>query len=111
MKNKCHICGKEYNYCPSCGERGTWKAQACSPEHYQVIQIFRDYREGVTNAKEATERFNYIGINADSNLDYLEEVSRDIKAIIAKGTPKKVSKPKNNKSDESADKSEIDTDE
>lgn len=89
----CQICGKGYNYCHTCGEKGNWRAYACSPECWQIAIILTDYRESVINAKEATQQFERIGITADSNLSvYLEGVGRDIKNIITKGTPKKTTK-------------------
>jgi hypothetical protein len=90
LKNNCQICGKEYECCPDCHKRGNWRSIVCSPEHYQIVQILRDYREGVLTAQEATEHFALIGITADSELRLLDAVSRDIKKIIATGTPKRV---------------------
>ena len=94
MKRSCWICGEEYDYCPNCNDIGSWRIKACTPEHYQVIQIFNDYHAKVINAKEAIELFANIGITADSELNFLPEVAAETKDIIAKGTPKKVSKPK-----------------
>lgn len=67
---------------------------ACSHEHYQVLTIIREYREGIINAKEATVMFANIGITADTKLDYLSEITSKVKSIIAEGTPKRVAKKK-----------------
>ena len=104
MKNNCQICGKEYDCCPDCLKRGNWRSIVCSPDHYQIVQILREYREGILSAKECVERFEFIGINSDSELNYIDAVNNKIKRIIAEGTPKRTSKNKNNKSDETADK-------
>ena len=93
-KTTCQICGKEYDYCPNCDKVKNWRRYACTPEHYQIVMILTEYREGVIDAKEATECFANIGITANSELDLLDAVTRDIKAIIEKGTPKRVPKPK-----------------
>lgn len=103
MKRNCWICGKEYEYCPSCEARGTWKSKACSPEHYQLIQISRDYNEKVIDEKEAAQLYANIGITADSDMNFLPAVAAQIKDIIAKGTPKKVSKPKSKIKSENID--------
>ena len=94
MKNNCWICGKEYEACVTCNKINGWKKYTCTPEHYQIHQIITENRAGILTDKEATELFANIGITADSELDILESVTRDVKAIIAKGTPKRVSKPK-----------------
>ena len=73
---------------------GSWRAKACCPDHFQIVELFTEIREKVIDAKEAVQLFANIGITADSKLDYLPEVTEQIKNIIASGTPKKVSKPK-----------------
>ena len=108
MKRQCWICGREYEYCHNCDKTGNWRAQACSPEHYQVVQINREYREGIINAVEATQLYANIGITANSKLNYLPAVEATIKGIIKEGIPKKVSKPKSKieKSEEDEESSE-----
>ena len=52
--------------------------------------ILTDYREGVINDKEATRRFNDLGITIKSDFSvYLDAVARDIQKILKKGTVKK----------------------
>lgn len=93
INTHCQICDKGYHYCNTCGERGNWRAYACSPECWQITLILTDYREGIINAKEATQQFEHIGITINSDLSaYLEGVGRDIKNIITNGTPKKSNK-------------------
>lgn len=94
MKNTCSICGKEYDYCFNCKNSNNWRRFTCTSDHYCIRQIIVDYREGIINAEKATELFAKEGITANSELNLLEAITRDIKAIIAKGTPKKISKPK-----------------
>lgn len=95
MKTNCWICGKEYNYCPNCEEYGSWRATACTSEHYQIHEVITEFREKVIDEKEATQLLSNIGITADSDLNnLLPSITAWIKDIIAKGTPKKVSKPK-----------------
>ena len=108
MKNNCQICGKEYDCCPDCLRRGTWKAITCCPEHYQIHHILREYREDILTAKEATERLADCGITDGMELNLLESVERDVKIIISKGSPKRVSKIKN-KSEDKVDKPEEQT--
>lgn len=94
MKNNCWICGKEYDACTTCNNINGWRKYACTPEHYQIHQIIIENREGIISDKEATECLASYGITANSELNLLEGVTRDIKAIIARGTPKRTSKPK-----------------
>lgn len=100
MKNKCWICGKEYDACLNCKDMNGWRRTACSPEHYQINQIIRETKEGIISDKEATELFANIGITADSELELLPEITRRIKIIIANGTPKRITKPKNKSNEE-----------
>lgn len=103
MKNNCWICGKEYDACLNCNKTNGWKRFACSEEHYQIHQILSEYREGIINPKEATEMFEHLDIKADTELNLLEAITTDIKAIIAKGTPKSVPKPKSKSVDKDVD--------
>ena len=87
---------------------GSWRAKACCSEHFQLVEIFTEVREGIINAKEATQLLANIGITADSELNYLPAVEDAIKGIIKEGTLKKVSKPKSKieKSEEDEESSE-----
>jgi hypothetical protein len=109
LKTNCWICGKEYNYCPNCEEYGSWRATACTSEHYQIHEVITEFREKVIDEKEATQLLSNIGITADSDLNnLLPSITASIKDIIAKGTPKKVSKQKSKieKSEEDEESSE-----
>lgn len=92
MKTNCQICGKEYEYCMNCKNTNNWRRYACCPEHYQIVQILTEHREGVIDDKEASMFLANIGADADDNL--LEAVSRDVKAIVKRGSSKKASKSK-----------------
>lgn len=83
----CWICGTEYKYCEKCDPLHSWKSVACTPNHYQVVMIIDEHRDGVITSKEATEKFKNIGITLDSDFsEYLPEVAIHIKTIISKGT-------------------------
>ena len=91
MKTNCWICGKEYNYCPNCEEYGSWRATACTSEHYQIHEVITEFREKVIDEKEATQLLSNIGITADSDLNnLLPSITAWIKDIIAKGTPEQI---------------------
>lgn len=91
----CWICGSEYKYCEKCDPLHSWKTMACTRSHYQIVMIIDEYRNGVINVKEATEKFKNIGITLDSNFsEYLPEVAELIKKIISEGTIITVNKPK-----------------
>lgn len=80
---ECWICGKTYNYCPKCEKVGSWRAIACSPEHFQIDTIIREYREGIITKNEAVSLFDNIGINNKYDFkNILPSVVNDIKKII-----------------------------
>lgn len=90
LNTACQICGKKYHYCKDCRKYDNWRRIADTPEHYQIAMILTDYREGVTNDVETTQRFNDMNITLTSDLSlYLDAVARDIKKILEKGTVKK----------------------
>lgn len=97
--NNCRICDKKYNYCPHCKRYESWKAYACSPEHYQIHLIIDELNEGIINKLEAKTKFDNIGLNENYNFDeFLPEIAKVIKTIISfeekptKTTRKKVVK-------------------
>lgn len=94
--NNCRICDKQYNYCPHCKRYESWKAYACSPEHYQIHLIIDELNEGIINKLEAKTKFNNIGINENYNFDeFLPEITEVIKAIILfEEKPKKTTRKK-----------------
>lgn len=79
----CWICGKEYKCCPKCKDYVSWKSIACTPKHYQVAMILREYDNKLINEQEAKDLFNNIGIKSSSDcVGYLEAVTEKIKGII-----------------------------
>lgn len=91
----CPICGAKYNRCSLCSQFKAWKAIADRYEHYQIAMVLTEYREGITDAKQATEHFENIGITSNSDFSvYLEAVARDMKKIIDEGSKQKSKKNK-----------------
>ena len=85
---KCKICGEMYYYCPNCANTSARRLHACSPEHYQIHHLLSDYRAKVYTQEQAIEKFEKLGITADSNLDvYLPEVAEFIKKILTVEQP------------------------
>lgn len=92
---RCWICGTEYKYCEKCDPLHSWKTMACTRNHYQIVMILDEYRNGVISAKEATEKFKNVGITFNSNFsEYLPEIAKLIKKIISDGTVVTVNKSK-----------------
>jgi hypothetical protein len=83
----CAICGKEYNYCPSCEQHKGYRYYADTPECFQVFLILQDIREGIINETEAVERFNHIGITLDYDFtQMISSVATDVKRILGGGS-------------------------
>lgn len=90
LNSTCQICGTKYHYCGDCRKHSNWRRIVDTPEHYQIVMILTDYREGVINDIEAARRFNDLGVTIKSDFSvYLEAVARDIQMILKKGTVKK----------------------
>lgn len=94
--NNCRICDKKYNYCPHCRRYESWKAYACSPEHYQIHLIIDELNEDIINKLEAKTKFQNIGIDENYNFDeFLPEIAEVIKTIISfEEKPKKTTRKK-----------------
>lgn len=81
---KCKICGGKYNYCPNCAGTNAWRFYADTHEHYQIHLILNNFKAGVYTKAQACEKFEELGITADSDLsNLLPEISDYIKKIVA----------------------------
>ena len=94
---QCAICGKEYNYCPSCSGTHAWKFYTDTHEHYQIFVILKQYKDNVCSKEDARIALTNIGITKDSDLSILKpriaekiteiltvEVSTEAKTVLRK---------------------------
>jgi hypothetical protein len=47
---------KEYDYCPTCEKRKSWKLLSCSPECFKIHMILAEMRENVLSSREAYQQ-------------------------------------------------------
>jgi len=85
---KCWICGKEYSFCPVCQSERSWRAKACTAEHYQINQIITEYREGILTAVQAKEKLENIGFDGSTG-SFLPSVGELIQEILSAKRRKK----------------------
>ena len=86
MSNKveCWVCGKEHDYCPTCGQTHGWRYVADTIEHYQIHMAIEEYRSGVLTKKQAIEVFaDKCGVHANDDLSWmLPHVEKVVREII-----------------------------
>lgn len=90
MANKveCWVCGKEHDYCPTCGQTHGWRYVADTMEHYLVHMTIEEYRSGTLSKEEAIEKFNEkCGVRAEDDLSWmLPNVEKGVREIIGEKT-------------------------
>lgn len=90
MANKveCWVCGKEHDYCPTCGQTHGWRYVADTMEHYLVHMTIEEYRSGTLSKEEAIVKFNdKCGVRAEDDLSWmLPNVEKGVREIIGEKT-------------------------
>jgi hypothetical protein len=83
-KVECWVCGKEHDYCPTCGQTHGWRYVADTIEHYQVHITIEEYRSGVLTKVQAIEIFaDKCAVNANDDLSWmLPHVEKVVREII-----------------------------
>jgi hypothetical protein len=86
MSNKveCWVCGKEHDYCPTCGQTHGWRYVADTMEHYMVHMTIEQYRSGVFTKEQAIESFaDKCDVHANDDLSWmLPHVEKGVREII-----------------------------
>lgn len=86
----CCICGRNYSYCPNCGQdtnKPTWYFIFDSQNCHDIYDVCTNYRDKVIDVDKAYELISKLDI---SNIDDFAEATRlQIEEIISNG--KKVS--------------------
>ena len=90
MSNKveCWVCGKEHDYCPTCGQTHGWRYVADTMEHYMVYMTIEQYRSGVFTKEQAIESFaDKCDVHANDDLSWmLPHVEKSVREIIGEKT-------------------------
>lgn len=70
---RCYVCGKEYNICGDCesSRMNPWRRTTCCVEHYQIRQVFLQYRDGHITIDEARQMLEGIGQTSGEGLNGL----------------------------------------
>lgn len=81
-KRTCILCGKVYQFCPSCRIGGdpseTWRMLYCSDNCRKVFNILNDYHVGKKISKaEAKEKLKHC------DMSHVEEYTEQWQAVIA----------------------------
>ena len=82
----CIICGKQYSYCPSCGndvEKPTWYFLFNDHNCHDIYEVCTQYRDNEITVEQAYERIMELDI---SDIDDFAETTRNqIKEILSNG--------------------------
>lgn len=83
-KIECWVCGKEHDYCPTCGQTHGWKYVADTIECYQIHCTIEEYRAGVYSKEKATDILaEKCGVRANDDLSWmLPNVEKGVREII-----------------------------
>lgn len=96
MSNKveCWVCGKEHDYCPTCGQTHGWRYVADTIEHYQIHMTIEEYRSGVLTKEQAIEVFaDKCGVHANDDLSWmLPHVEKVVREIIGEKEKERTTK-------------------
>ncbi len=79
----CIVCGKKYNYCPSCGKTHAWKFYTDTRQHYQIYMTIEELNAKIFTIGEAKIALENIGINSDTDLsEFKPSVANQINKIV-----------------------------
>ena len=98
----CMVCGKKYNYCPSCSRTHAWQFYTDTRQHYQIYMIIEELNAKVFTIGEAKIALENIGITADTDLsEFKPSVADQINKIVNHKEVEliKTNKKKNNSND------------
>lgn len=84
----CIICGKQYHYCPNCGEdagKPTWYFVFDGQNCHDIYDVCTNYRDGKIDVAKAYELISNLDI---SEINSFQEATRaQINEIIKNGKP------------------------
>lgn len=85
-KQKCLMCGTEYEvcrFCPTTIKFTPWRRLCDSPRHYQVYMLLQDIRAGVLTNDEAKDRLAYMKMGIDEVKELLPSVQETLLPLLA----------------------------
>lgn len=97
-KVTCWVCGKEHDYCPTCGRTHGWKYVADTHEHYQIYMVMNEFQTGVLTKADAAEILARFEITPEANLSWMiPAVEKVVRDIIGNGEKKTIKTTKKSK--------------
>lgn len=91
----CIICGKGYHACDSCDEIQSftpWRKLACSPEHYKLYILLKQYNSNVITKEEAKSMLANIDLTGMK--DFKESAKKVLDEILKEDIPVRKSSKK-----------------
>lgn len=82
---KCIICGKEYSYCPVCGQdlkKPSWFAIFCSDNCNSIYETVTTYRDGGCTVDAARDILTALDLSAVDNEAFNSTTRNQIKDIM-----------------------------
>lgn len=82
---KCIICGKEYSYCPVCGQdlkKPSWYTIFCGDNCNEIYGVVTTYRDGGCTLDTARDVLNGLDLSAVDNAEFNATTRKQIKGIL-----------------------------
>lgn len=80
---KCWVCGKEHDYCPTCGQTNGWRYVADTPKCYQIYITINEFQSGVKEQKDAVETLANLDVYPENDLSWLRpHIEKQVREII-----------------------------
>ncbi len=81
----CKVCGVGYFACNDCDRKDyiTWRAVACTPEHFQAYMVLHDYDSGIVDKAKAKELLEQL-VDVEGLENYPESARKPLQEIFAK---------------------------
>ena len=94
-KRTCIVCGKNYTYCPKCGDGDkaeTWRYIYDSALCNKIFDVLSAFSFGHIKKEEAKSKLE--ALNIPKGMKFTDDVKKQIDAILASESKVKEDKPK-----------------
>ena len=82
---RCIICGKEYSYCPVCGQdakKPSWYTIFCGDNCNEIYEAVTTYRDGGCSIEAARDVLNGLDLSAVDNEGFNVTTRKQVKEIL-----------------------------